>query len=136
MSVRIFALLAGGSDFQFTGDGTQIGDPVVGLDGMAALNISARLAYGSGGATITALISTSLDQGTTWTPIARFDFTTVGMQKVANISGFTPVPPYVVAALEAEGIQDGVLGDRLRCDVTSTGGYAGSTVLSIRVAVR
>jgi hypothetical protein len=138
MAARIFALApVGGGEFTIGADGTQTGQPVTNLDGMQGCTISARLAYGSGGATIQVIINTSIDQGTTWIPIARIDFATEGMQKVVNLSGFTPVTaPYEVVDLVAEGCKDGILGDRLRCDVTSAGTYAGSTVVSVRAAVR
>lgn len=124
-------------DFSIGADGSQTGAPVTELDGMTACTISARLAYGSGGTTVEAIISTSIDQGTTWIPIARCDFATAGLQKVVNLSGLAPVTaPYSVADLVVEGAVDGILGDRLMCEIVSTGTYANSTVLSVRVAAR
>lgn len=124
-------------DFTVTAAGTQTGEPITDLDGMLAATLSARLAYGSGGSTVIVVVDASLNQGTTWAEIARFDFATAGAEKVVNLSGLTPrTAPLALAALSAEGCNDGVLGDRLRARVISTGTYAGSTVVSVRAAVR
>jgi hypothetical protein len=59
--------------------------------------------------------------------------------EIINLSGLTPkttqVPPGD-GALGDDTTVDGVLGDRLRAKVVSVGTYAGSTVLSVRAAVR
>lgn len=124
-------------DYTIAAAGVQVSDVIDGLEGIEALTISARLAYGAGGTTVIAVISTSIDQGTTWIEIARLDFATSGLQKVVNLSGLTPrTSPLSVAALGSEGCNDGVLGDRLKCTVTSAGTYTGSTVLSVRAACR
>lgn len=106
-----------------------------GLDFMAAVTLFVNFTYGSGGTTCAVIVQTSLD-GTNWVDVARFDFTTAGLAKIANLSGLTPVAAATVAALSAQGNLDGVLGDRLRAKVTSTGTYAGNTAVSVRAAVR
>jgi hypothetical protein len=106
-----------------------------GLDWMAAVTLFANFTYGSGGTTCAAIIQTSLD-GTNWIDIARFDFTTSSAAKRCNLSGLTPVAVAAVAALSAEGVTDGILGDRLRAKITSTGTYAGNTSISLRSSVR
>jgi hypothetical protein len=106
-----------------------------GLDWMAAVTIYANFIYGSSGTTVAAIIQTSIDQGGNWIDIARFDFTTANASKVLNLSGLLSKAVTPVAALGSEGVFDGVLGDRLRCKVTSTGTYVAST-LSVRAAVR
>ncbi len=124
-------------DFEITVAETQDGQVVGGLDGLTNATISARLAYGSAGTTIIATVSTSLDQGLTWIPIARFDFAMAGLEKVYNLNAMTSkTSPYTVAALGSEGAIDGILGDRLKAEVISTGTYVNSTVLSIRVLAR
>ncbi|RKQ70122.1 hypothetical protein [Oceanibaculum indicum] len=121
-------------DFQIGAAAIGTGDVVAGLDGMQAMTLSARLAYGSGGSTVVAVVQTSLNQGVSWIDIARLDFTTSGAEKVVNLTTGTPkTTPYTSAALSAEGAVDGILGDRVRAVVTSTGTYAGSTVLSVRI---
>jgi len=124
-------------DFSITTAATQVGEVVVDMGGALAVTLSARLAYGSGGTSCYALVETSLDQGVTWVQIARFDFTTSGLQKVLTVSGLTPrLAAASAGSLSADTALDGTLGDRLRATVVSTGTYAGSTVVSVRAAVR
>lgn len=105
------------------------------LDGMTAVTIEANFAYGSGGTTCKAWVQTSFDGGTTWRDIAEFDFTTATRVAVANLSGLLSKAVTAYAALTSEGVTDGVLGDRLRVKVTSTGTYV-NTTLSVRASVR
>jgi hypothetical protein len=124
-------------DFSIGAAATQVGDVVDDLSGALAVTLSARLAYGSGGTSCYAAVETSLDQGVTWVQIARFDFTTSGLQKVMTVSGLTPrIAAATAGSLAADTALDGVLGDRLRATVVSTGTYAGSTVVSVRANVR
>ncbi|MEO3386010.1 hypothetical protein [Mesorhizobium sp. CAU 1741] len=106
------------------------------LDGMQGVSLQASFVYGSGGTSVAAVMQTSLDQGASWIDVCRFDFTTANAKKVANVSASAAAAPAAVAALGAEGKLDGVLGDRLRCKVTSVGTYGGNTTISIRAAVR
>jgi hypothetical protein len=124
-------------DFSVTTAATQVGEVVDDLSGALAVTLSARLAYGSGGTSCYAVVETSLDQGVTWVQIARFDFTTAGLQKVMTVSGLTPrIAAATAGSLAADTALDGTLGDRLRATVVSTGTYAGSTVVSVRANVR
>jgi hypothetical protein len=124
-------------DFSIGAAATQVGEVVDDLSGALAITLSARLAYGSGGTSCYALVETSLDQGVTWVQIARFDFTTSGLQKVMTVSGLTPrLAAASAGSLSADTALDGTLGDRLRATVVSTGTYAGSTVVSVRANVR
>ena len=124
-------------DFSIGAAATQVGEVVDDLSGALAVTLSARLAYGSGGTSCYALVETSLDQGVTWVQIARFDFTTSGLQKVMTVSGLTPrLAAASAGSLSADTALDGALGDRLRATVVSTGTYAGSTVVSVRANVR
>jgi hypothetical protein len=124
-------------DFSIGAAATQIGDVVDDLSGALAITLSARLAYGSGGTSCYAVVETSLDQGVTWVQIARFDFTTSGLQKLLTVSGLTPrIAAANAGSLSADTALDGTIGDRLRATVVSTGTYAGSTVLSVRANVR
>jgi len=124
-------------DFSIGAAATQVGDVVDDLSGALAITLSARLAYGSGGTSCYAVVETSLDQGVTWVQIARFDFTTSGLQKVMTVSGLTPrIAAATAGSLAADTALDGTLGDRLRATVVSTGTYAGSTVVSVRANIR
>jgi hypothetical protein len=130
---------ADAADLQIAAAGTVICDVIDNLDGMIALTLSFRLAYGSGGATIKAFVQTSLDGGSTWIDIACIAFALASANKVVNVSGLTPKTTPVVptdGALADDSCIDGVLGDRLRCKVVSTGVYAGTTVLAVRAAAR
>lgn len=127
------------ADFAITAAGTQTGTAIIDLDGMTALTLQARLAYGSGGTSAKLYIQTSLDQGTTWLDIACIVFGTASETVALNLSGLTPKTTQVTptdGALADDTAVDGILGDRLRAKVTSVGTYSGSTVLSVRASVR
>lgn len=106
------------------------------LAGMGSVTLFADFVYGSAGTTCAVIVQTSINQGTDWIDICRFDFTTANARKVANVSAAGALAPAAVSLLASEGKLDGVLGDRLRAKVTSTGTYAGNTSVSVRAAVR
>lgn len=105
------------------------------LDGMTAISLEASLAYGSGGATCIAVVQTSFDGGTTYRDIARFDFATATAVKQCNLEGLLSKAIAAYVALASEGVIDGMLGDRLRVVITSTGTYV-NTTLTVRASVR
>lgn len=105
------------------------------LDGATAVTLEAQFQYGSGGTTCVVVVQTSFDGGSVWRDIARFDFTTASATKHANLSGLLSKAVTAYAALGSEGVYDGVLGDRLRAVITSTGTYA-NTTLAVRASVR
>lgn len=108
------------------------------LNGAVAAAVQFRLSYGSGGTSVKAYLQTSLDQGSTWIDIACATFTTSSAVRVVNLSALTAK---TTAATPTDGTLtddtavDGILGDRLRVKVTSTGTYA-NTQLSVRAAIR
>jgi hypothetical protein len=110
-----------------------------GLEGMLAASIQIKLAYGSGGTTLKVYVQTTLDQGSTWVDVSCSAFTTASATKIINLSGLTPK---TTAATPSDGAMtddtalDGVLGDRWRLKITSTGTYAGSTTVSGRLMAR
>jgi hypothetical protein len=107
------------------------------LEGATAATFQANFTWGSGGTTLKVDIETTFDQGTSWIPICRFAFTTASAEKVANVSGLTPkIAAYTPIALSDDVCVDGILGDRLRAKVTSTGTYAGNTSVSVRASIR
>jgi hypothetical protein len=106
------------------------------LAGMTAVTLFCEFIYGSGGTTCVVTVQTSINQGDDWIDIARFDFTTANRSVVCNLSGLLSKVVTAFVALSVEGVADGILGDRLRARVTSTGTYAGNTSVSVRAAVR
>jgi len=109
--------------------------PITDLDGMSAVSLEANFQYGSGGATFSAIVATSFDGGTTWRHVARFDFTTAAAVKTANLNGLKSNAVTAYADLGAEGVNDGLLGDRLAAYIVSTGTYV-NTSFSLRASVR
>jgi hypothetical protein len=109
--------------------------PVLSLDGMSAVSLEANFQYGSGGATMSGIAATSFDGGTTWRQVARFDFTTASVIKTANLNGLKSNAVALYQDLAAEGVNDGLLGDRLAAFIVSTGTYA-NTTFSLRASVR
>lgn len=105
------------------------------LDGISAATFVARFAYGSGGTSLTARVQTSLD-GQTWYDVARFDFATTAATKYAVVSGIQSQAVASLASLNAEGINDGLLGNAFRVVIDSTGSYGGNSLLDIRMAAR
>lgn len=109
--------------------------PITGLDGMASVSLEAVFKYGTGGTTLSAIVMTSFDNGQTWRHIARFDFTTAAATKLANIQANAAKGITAYADLNAEGVNDGMLGDQFAVKLLTSGTYANSS-LSIRAAVR
>ena len=106
----------------------------INLDGITAVTLEAAFQYGSGGTSCSAVVQTTFD-GTIWRDIARFDFTTASATKHCNLEGLLSKAVTLYAALGAEGVYDGVLGNQLLAVITSVGVYA-NTVLSVRASVR
>lgn len=105
------------------------------FEGMEALAVYVGFTYGSGGTTASVKIQTTFDD-VEWIDVARFDFTTASGAKVANLSALLSKAVTAVAALSAEGVNDGVLGSKLRAVLTTTGTYASNTSIRVRVAAR
>lgn len=106
------------------------------LDGIDAVSLLANF-QGTGGTTADVWVQTSLDQGSSWIDIANFHFTAAGT-KAANLSGLTPVTAPITptdGTLAANTCQDGILGDRLRAKVSSTGTWVDG-LLKLRAAAR
>lgn len=108
---------------------------IIELDGMTAVTLVFEFAYGSGGTSVGAVVQTTFDGGTTWVDIARADFLVATRKAICNLEGLLSKAVTSYAVLSAEGVNDGVLGDQLRCVVTSVGTYA-NTTLAVRASVR
>lgn len=140
MSLGQFGLTTneGSSDLTITTAGTTICDAVTGLAAMLALLVHLRFAYGSGGTSVKVYVQSSPD-GNVWHDIACVVFGTVSETAILNFSALTPKLTQVNptdGAMADDSAVDGILGDRCRVKVVSTGTYAGSTVLSGRVVAR
>lgn len=124
-------------DFTILSAGTQTGEWVENLDGVLSLSIQSRLAYGSGGTEVRVYIQTSFDQETTAVDIACVLFAITSETKIINLSGLTTaqITP-VDGGLSDDTAVDGVLGDRFRCKIISTGTYSNSTIVSVRGMAR
>lgn len=108
---------------------------IVNLAGMTAVTLEFDFTYGSGGTTCSAIVRTPFDGGTKFRDIARADFTTAAAVKHCNLEGLLSKGMTAYAALAAEGVYDGVLGDQLMVEIISTGTYA-NTVMTVRASVR
>jgi hypothetical protein len=105
------------------------------LSGMTAVTLDFDFKYGSGGATVVAIVCTSFDGGTTWRHIARVDFGTASRAAQCNLEGLLSKGITSYADLAAEGVNDGLLGNQLALILTTTGTYA-NTTLAVRASVR
>lgn len=113
--------------------------PITNLVGVNSLLAEAKFTYGSGGTNATAYVQTSLDRGTTWIDIMSFQFTTASGNKISKVSTGIALAAATVpgdAALTANTIVDGLIGDRFRLKYTTTGTYGGSTTLQIDLIFR
>ena len=96
--------------------------------------------YGSGGTTAKFWLQTSLDGGTTWFDIISHAYTTSTASKLSAVTCF--IAPATQGAAPTDGsltdntINQGIIGDRLRIKVTTTGTYAGSTNAKIWALVK
>ena len=112
--------------------GASDGDVLAGRDGIVA---QANLTYGSGGTSVAVYIQTSFDAGATWTDIAAFAFTTASARKALAVARESVTTDVVLAdgALTGDTAVGGLLGNRLRAKLTTTGIYAGDTTLRVDV---
>lgn len=116
---------------------TQSQTPIYNLEGVTALTLFARLAYGAGGTSVKVDIETSLDDGGVWLPIGRFAFALASASKMLALSGLTQILAAATpATLSDDTAIGGVLGDRVRATVTTLGTYSSNTLLDVRMAAR
>lgn len=126
-------------DFSITSAGTQTGDWVESLEGMLAIAVQARLAWGSGGTSVKLFIQSSLDGGTTAFDVACIAFGAASEVAIVNLSALTPKTTPAAptdGTLADDTCVDGQIGDRVRAKLVSLGTYAGSTLLSVRAGCR
>lgn len=114
----------------------EAGTEVAGLEGCDFAALQAAFLYGAGGTTVKLWIQTSLDKGVTWFDIASFAFTTAAGVKlqVVNMTpgtAFTPATVPGAAALADNTVLNGILGDRFRTFLKTTGTYTGLTSIAV-----
>jgi hypothetical protein len=107
--------------------------------GVTSLSAQGTFLYGAGGTTCKAWLQTSLDGGATWIDIANFAYTTAAARTVHSVKTNTVVAANYVATdgtLADNTIKDGILGDRIRVKVTTTGTYSGASSVSVTAIAR
>ena len=103
-----------------------------------ALTIIASATVTGGGTTMKAWVQTSLDGGATWYDIANFAFTTSSGIKLHNLDGRATVANATPTSgtMADNTVQHGLIGERFRALVTTTGTYSAGTKLEIWVEAR
>ena len=103
--------------------------------GNITMLLQGNFTYGSGGTTADAWVQTSLDGGVTFTDIANFHFALVSARFMYNLSSLTlHVTEFTTptdGTLAANTSVDGILGSLYRVKYTTTGTYAGGTVMRV-----
>jgi hypothetical protein len=109
------------------------------IPGTQAVTVEAAFLYGSGGTTCKAYLQTSVDGGTTWVDVASFAFTTSAASKVSALNVYAALAAAVTptdGTLADNTIVNGLIGDRLRVKVISTGTYAAATSIKVTLVQR
>jgi hypothetical protein len=123
-------------ELTLAGAKTLVGGEVSLPFGTRLLSIESIFVRAAGGTTCKVYVQTSLDGGTTWIDIACHAFTTTTASKVSAVKADTAVTPATTpgdGALSDDTVLDGLLGDRIRSKVVSTGTYSGASSIKVRV---
>ena len=113
----------------FTAPALVVRDPSPG-----SIILQGTFTYGSGGTTADVWVQTSIDDGATWTDVANFHFTTASARFLYNLSAYTSITAEYTptdGTLAANTSKDGLVGALWRAKVTTTGVYAGGTILRV-----
>ena len=108
------------------------------------LNLQANFTVGTTGTTVRAWVQTTIDKGVTWIDIANFYFTTAA-RKFTALSADAPFGTAAAPATALEAVLltplgnnlavNGLLGDRIRTVVTTTGTYDASVLTVTATAI-
>lgn len=133
-------LLIGGTDFTIGNAGTYVGDWLQEIDGMLSASVQLDFRAGTtppGGADVRVFLQTTIDDGNTPIDLACCLFTAGGRRVFTVAADTTPTAPVNATdgALTDDTVLGGILGNRLRLKVVSTGSWS-STYLGGRVVVR
>lgn len=110
----------------------QTSAPVVGLGEVGSLNLICSFTAAGGGTNVFCVVQTTLDDGVVWFDIARFDFTTSSAVKRACCDGRAGAGvASLVSLASADTKIDGLIGNRLRTLVTSSGTYSPGTKVEV-----
>jgi hypothetical protein len=131
-------------DFALGPANTYDGDPLDDLDGLRGFTAQVNLQAGAGtseDATAAVYIATSIDQGTRWCDVAVLRFAAAGGTQVVTVEAESTPLPLVPSDGSLDGdsnsaIVAGIMGDRLKAKIVTTGTFAGQTLCSIDVCVR
>ncbi len=98
------------------------------------LQIIAKFVRDAGGTDVKVFIQTSLDGGVTFIDLMNVRFTTATATKVSAAHRDTPLAAAITpsdAGLANDVVVNGLIGDRIRAVVVSTGTYTGATTLIV-----
>ncbi len=98
------------------------------------VGVQAVFVHAAGGTDVQTFIQTSLDGGITFIDIMNLGFLVATATKVSAVHRDTALGPAITpgdGALTVNTILNGLLGDRLRVKVVSTGTYTGVTTLRV-----
>lgn len=105
---------------------------------VASVEVQANFVYGSGGTTAKVWLQTSLDGGVTWIDVASLAFTTASGRRGQVVNAYIAAAANITftdGTLADNTKVDGLLGDRIRVKLTTTGTYAGGTTLRVTANV-
>lgn len=127
-------------NFEVTTNVDSTSDVQKDAEGLLALAVELLFTYTSGGGEVRAYVQTSLDQGSTWFDIACVLFQTASKTVMLNFSALTPKTAQynpTNGTLTDNTAVDGLLGDRFRVRIKSTGTtYGANTLLTGRAIPR
>ncbi len=103
-------------------------------DEVVTISVAFIFRFGTGGTDIKAYLQSSLDGGTNWHDICSWSGASFDEFKLFNIRKGTSVTSIYTpddGTLVLNSVKDGLIGDRLRVKLTTTGTYGGNTRLSV-----
>lgn len=111
-------------------------DVILSFDRVESLTVQAVFTYGSGGTNFKAWVQSSVDGGTTWFDIANFAGTTSSITRLYHLTAaaVTSIATPTDGSLADNTSVNGLLGDRFRVKLTTTGTYAATTLVISAVA--
>lgn len=98
-----------------------------------SLTLQAIITVVGGGTTAKAWVQTSFDGGVTWVDIANFAFTTSTATRLYHLTAaaVTSIATPTDGSLADNTAVNGLLGDRFRVKLTTTGTYTGASTFVI-----